>query len=153
MRHHAPDYRQFDFLERGSDERQYCSPGVDLPVVSIMRTKYGQYPEYHTSLDDLSLVTPAGLGGTFEALQKCISLLEANDHYTVACPCEPQLGKRGLYPTLSTATSGYEVREMMNVIAYCDGRHDLIDIAEKIDVPPERCIAIIERLNEHGLLT
>jgi aminopeptidase-like protein len=152
LRHHAPGHREFSFLARGSDERQYCSPGVDLPVVSIMRTKYGEYPEYHTSLDDLSLVTPAGLEGAFQAIKKSIKLLEANDCYSVTCLGEPQLGKRGLYPTLSTATSGEEVRDMMNLIAYCDGKHDLIDIAEKIDVPPERCIAIAARLKEHGLL-
>ena len=152
LRHHAPDYREYGFLDRGSDERQYCSPGVDLPVASIMRTRYGDYPEYHTSLDDLSLVTPAGLYGTCEALTKCIRLLEANDRFQVTCLCEPQLGKRGLYPTLSTAASGTEVREMMNLIAYCDGRHDLIEIAERIGAAPERCIATAERLREHGLL-
>ena len=152
LRHHAPGFKEYTFLKRGSDERQYCSPGVDLPVASIMRTKYGEYPEYHTSLDDLSLVTPGGLEGAFEALKKCIEVIEANDRYQVACRCEPQLGKRGLYPTLSTATSGNEVRDMMNLIAFCDGRHDLIAIAEKIGVPPWECAKIAERLAVHGLL-
>ncbi len=153
LKHHAPGYKQYSFLERGSDERQYCSPGVDLPVASIMRTKYGEYPEYHTSLDDLSLITPGGLGGAFAALKKCIEVLEANHRYQVTCLCEPQLGKRGLYPTLSTATSGMEVRTMTNLIAYCDGQRDLIDIAEKIGVSPEICMTLAAKLRDHGLLT
>jgi aminopeptidase-like protein len=153
LNHHAPDYREFSFLDRGSDERQYCSPGIDLPVVSIMRTRYGDYPEYHTSHDDLSVITPAGLDGAAEAIKKCIDLLEANDTYQVACLCEPQLGKRGLYPTLSTIASGESVRDMMNVIAYCDGQHDLIDIAEKIGLAPMACAKIVEQLADHGVLS
>jgi aminopeptidase-like protein len=152
LKHHAPDYKEYSFLARGSDERQYCSPGVDLPVASLMRSKYGTYPEYHTSLDDLSLISPEGLEGSRQVLTRCLEAIEANDYFQVACLCEPQLGKRGLYPAVSTATSGGSVRAMMNFIAYADGRRDLVDIAKLIGEPLESCIAIARRLQSHGLL-
>jgi aminopeptidase-like protein len=152
MRHHAPDYVEYSYLDRGSDERQYCSPGVDLPVVSIMRTKYSSYPEYHTSLDDLTLTTPSGLEGAFSALQQCVQLLEHNHVYVATTPCEPQLGKRGLYPTLSTRAAGYSVRSMTNVLAYSDGNRDLIAIALHVGLSGAEAISISEQLAEKGLL-
>jgi aminopeptidase-like protein len=145
-------FERFSFLERGSDERQYCSPLVDLPVVSIMRSKYGRYPEYHTSLDDLSLVTQAGLEGSLAVLKQCIEALEVNETFAAVTPCEPQLGKRGLYPDLSTRDSGAEVRTMMNVLAYADGRDDLLAIAERIGAELADCAVIAERLVTAGLL-
>jgi aminopeptidase-like protein len=152
IKHHYPGCVMYSFLERGSDERQYCSPGVDLPIVSLMRSKYGTYPEYHTSLDDLSLISSQGLAGTLGALQRCISLIEANATYRTTCPGEPQLGRRGLYPTLSTRGSANEVQTMMNVLAYADGEHDLTSLADRIGVPAENCIPIIERLLQERLL-
>ncbi|GAA4718813.1 DUF4910 domain-containing protein [Brevibacillus fulvus] len=147
-----PDFVRYTYLDRGSDERQYCSPGVDLPVASLMRTKYGVYPEYHTSLDNLELVTPAGLQGSFELLQECIEALEANRKYRVTCLGEPQLGKRGLYPTLSTKESGKLVRDMMNFIAYADGSNDLIEISNLIGVPVRTLHPFITSLVDNGLL-
>jgi len=149
---HAPDVTAYSFLERGSDERQYCSPLADLPVVSIMRSKYGTYPEYHTSLDDLSLITQAGLEDSLAMMRRCVTALEANETFVAAQPCEPQLGPRGLYPTISTRDSGRSVRSMMNLLAYADGDHDLIAIAERIGEDVADCAAMARRLVDAGVL-
>ncbi len=152
MRHKHPDCIKYSYLERGSDERQYCSPGVDLPIVSIMRSKYGAYPEYHTSLDNLTLVTPKGLDGSYELLQEMIIALEKNEKYKSTCLCEPQMGKRGLYPTLSTKLTADIVRNMMNFMVYADGGNDILDISNIINVPIDELYSIIEKLSENGLI-
>jgi aminopeptidase-like protein len=152
LRSKHPDFRQYSFLERGSDERQYCSPGVDLPVVSLMRTKYREFPEYHTSLDNLELVTPAGLEGSFALHKDCIDLLERSRVYKIRCLGEPQLGKRGLYPTIATKESHRQVTDMLNFIAYADGTNDLIDISNIIQVPVRNLYPIIEKLIAADLL-
>jgi aminopeptidase-like protein len=151
--HVAPDYVTYSFLDRGSDERQYNSPGVDLPIASIMRTKYGRYPEYHTSLDNFDVVTSTGLFGGYEAIRKALEILENNEKLKSTVCCEPQLGKRGLYPTLSTKKSGSIARDMMNLIAYCDGDNDLLSIAEIIKVPAWELFSIVDQLKNHTLLT
>ena len=146
------DYVEYSFLDRGSDERQYCSPGVDLPIATICRTKYGVYPEYHTSLDDLTVISPSGLYGGYEKIKKAIELLEKNNYYKVNVLCEPQLGKRGLYPTISTKASGKIVRTMMNFIAYADGNNDLIDIANIIGVQAEELFDIADKMKTAKLI-
>jgi aminopeptidase-like protein len=152
LTHTVGRHAAYSYLDRGSDERQYCSPGVDLPVVSVMRSKYGTYPEYHTSADDLSLVTPAGLAGGYQVLRDCLNVLEHHGRYRIVTPCEPQLGKRGLYPTLSTKESGNVVRDMMNVLAYCDGRHDLVDLAERCGLSALDVVPILETMMAQGLV-
>ena len=152
LKHHAGTFRRYTYLDRGSDERQYCSPGVDLPIASIMRSKYADYPEYHTSKDNLGFVTPAGLGGGFEALRKAVMAIEANATFRATTPGEPNLGKRGLYPTLSTKDTARQVRSMMNVLAYADGEHDLLSVAEMLDVPVWDLAPIAATLEQHGLL-
>jgi len=147
-----PDFLKYSFLDRGSDERQYCAPGVDLPVVSIMRSKYGTYPEYHTSLDNLDLISEEGLQGAYDILRECLQVLEDNKIYKVCCLGEPQLGKRDLYPTTSIKNSVDKVRKMMNFIAYADGEHDVIDISEKINVPVWELVFIIQDLEKANLL-
>lgn len=149
---HYPEYKRYSFLHRGSDERQYCSPLVHLPLCAICRSKYEEYPEYHTSADNLNLVSPNGLYGAFEVYRKCIDLLENNYMYIVTTPCEPQLGKRGLYPTLSRRGSINETRSMTAFIAYADGKHDLVDISNRINVPIDRLLPIIKKLLDNGLI-
>jgi aminopeptidase-like protein len=118
-----------------------------------MRSKYGTYPEYHTSLDNLSLISPPGLEGAFVALQRCISLIEANATYRATCLGEPQLGKRGLYPSFSGPYgNGWEVHTMMNILAYADGNRDLVGLAERIGVSAESCLPIIANLLRERLL-
>lgn len=151
LQHHYPAYITYSFLKRGSDERQYNAPGVDLPVCVICRSKYGEYPEYHTSADDLSLISSEGLNGAFEVYQKCILSLENNHHYKVTCLCEPQLGKRGLYPTISQKGSYNEVAAMTALIAYADGTNDLIDISNIIKTPVEVLIPIAQKMVKAGL--
>jgi aminopeptidase-like protein len=145
-------FNEYSFLDRGSDERQYCAPGVDLPVGSFMRSKYGEFPEYHTSLDDLNFVTPSGLQGGFEIVQDAISMLETNCFPKINTLGEPQLGKRGLYPNTSTKTSGIEVQDQMNVIAYSDGLNDLIAISKICKISYKKVLHIVNSLRTAGLL-
>ena len=153
LKHHTEKYTHYSFLERGSDERQFCSPGVDLPVCSIMRSKYGTFPEYHTSLDNLSLISPNGLAGSYRALLSAIEILEYNWVYKVTTQCEPQLGKRGLYPNTSDMQQDYsQVRKMTNLLAYADGTRDLIDLADKINESALDLIPIINKLLQAKLI-
>ncbi len=153
LMHIDPEFNRYTWLDRGSDERQYCAPGIDLPIATIMRSKYGEYPEYHTSLDDLSLVTSSGLEGGFTALKKTLEIIEKNVCPKTTVLGEPQLGKRGLYPKLSTKTSGEQVRAMMNLISYCDGQNSLLEIAELIEEPFWELAPIVEKLVDNGLLS
>lgn len=147
-----PNFIKYSFLDRGSDERQYNAPGVDLPLCCIMRSKYGTYPEYHTSMDNLNFISADGLYGAYEVFKDCLELIEKNKKYNVKCLGEPQLGKRGLYPTISKKSSTNEVGSMMNFICYADGTNDLIDISNKIGVPVWELYPIIEKLRKADLL-
>lgn len=153
LRHTDPMFRKYSFLDRGSDERQYCAPGVDLPIATIMRTKYAEYPEYHTSLDDLSLISSTGLAGAYEALRKALSALESNGRFHVNVLCEPNLGRRGLYPTVSTTKSKAQTRRMMDLIAYCDGERTLLQISDVIGVPIWELVPLVRELLAQQLLT
>lgn len=156
LQHTDPNFKRYKWLDRGSDERQYCAPGVDLPIASIMRSKYGEYPEYHTSLDNLNLITPSGLEGGYAAIRRAIEILEQNVYLSVTVICEPQLCRRDLYPTLSikesAKESGEQVRAMMNLISYCDGSLTLLEIANLIEKPFWELTVVVEKLVAHGLL-
>ena len=145
-------YNTYSYLERGSDESQYNSPGVDLNIGSLMRSKYAEYPEYHTSADNLEFVTEKGLYGTLEMYKRCLKVFEYNHKYQRTTLCDPKLDKHGLYPTLSTKDTINQVKNMMNLLAYCDGRHDLIWIADKINVSAEKLIPIVDQLQEKNII-
>jgi Uncharacterized protein conserved in bacteria with an aminopeptidase-like domain len=152
LQFHFPDYICYDFLHRGSDERQYNAPGVDLPVCGVCRSKYEEYPEYHTSADDLSLISEEGLQGSAALMKKCIMALEYNYFYKLSCCCEPQLGKRGLYPTLSQKGNYSDAALVMrDLVAYADGSIDLIEISNRIRTPIDLLIPLIDKLLENGL--
>jgi aminopeptidase-like protein len=147
------DFKIYKWADRGSDERQFCAPGVDLPIASIMRTKYGEYPEYHTSHDKLdTVVTSSGLLGGFNALRCALEALEQNFYPIATVLCEPQLGKRGLYPTLSTKGSGEQVKLMMNLLTWSDGTKSLLEIAENSECPIWELYPVVELLYKHNLL-
>jgi len=152
LKHRAPDYIRYSFLDRGSDERQYCAPGVDLPIASLMRSKYGVYPEYHTSMDDLTLVTPKGLQGGYEVLRDCVTAIEIDRRYQVTVLCEPQMGKRGLYSPLMTRGVERVVKMRMDILTYCDGKHSLLDIADLLGAPVAEIFTFVEELVKHDLL-
>ena len=148
-----PNYKSFNWSERGSDERQYCAPGIDLPVASIMRTKYGEYPEYHTSLDNLdNVVTPDGLFGGFKVVDKCLNLLE-NDGYPITkVLCEPQLGKRGLYPTLSAKKDYQKTNLIMDFLTWSDGKKSILEISDFLNQPMWKILEIVRKLEESELI-
>ena len=146
-------YKKFCWYEdRGSDERQYCMPGIDLPVVNITRSKWNEYEEYHTSLDNFDLVTKKGLDQSLDFYLKCVNVLEENRNYTLKVLGEPQLGKRGLYPTVSDKYTWIKVKNLCNVISMCDGKNDLIDICEFLNITFEECQEIINNLRKGGLI-
>ena len=147
-----PAYKSYSFLQRGSDERQYNAPGIDLPVCAVCRSKYGEYPEYHTSKDNMGLISSSGLQGAYEVYCDIIEALEHNYVYKIQCCCEPQLGKRGLYPTISQKSHYGDTKSMMNFIAYADGTNDLIDISDRIQVPVKELVPIAEMLKKGHLI-
>jgi len=154
LKHTDSNFKAYTWLDRGSDERQYCAPEIDLPVTSIMRTKYGEYNEYHTSLDTLdSVVTPRGLNGGYWVYRRAIEAIEKNKRYRVTVLCEPQMGKRGLYPSLSTKISYKETRLIMDIISLCDGQNSLLEIAEFLNTPIWELYEIVDGLVEQKLLS
>ena len=138
----------------GSDERQYCSPGFDLPVGLLMRTMYATYPEYHTSLDNKSFISFTSLRGILDAYLNIVMALENNIVYkNTVLYGEPQLGRRGLYPALgSRKTMDEKVSAMLWVLNLADGTRDLLAIAEESGLPMKRLVGAAEDLYRAGLL-
>lgn len=143
-----------DFFPMGSDERQYCSPGFDLPMGSLMRTMYYHFPEYHTSADNLQLVTGKHLGDTITMYCKVLEALESTRTYTRVDPFgEPQLGRRGLYdPIGGPKISDAGRQALMWVLNYSDGKHSLLDISLRAKLPLETVSEAAHVLESQGLL-
>ncbi len=123
------NYKRHSFLKRGSDERQFNSPGIDLPIASIFRSKYAEYPEYHTSLDDFKLVTIRGLIGGFKVAKKAINLILEQIYPKNKILCEPHMSKRKLYPTLSKKDTNYFSESIMDFLQYADGKNNINEIS------------------------
>ncbi len=127
------NFKKYSFLDRGSDERQYCSPGIELPVCGFSRSI--NYPEYHTSLDNFKVVTEKGLQGSFEVFKNIIDALEMGLYPKSNILCEPNLGKRNLWPNLSKRenyTEDYMLR--LNLIAYANGKNNIFKISKLLNL-------------------
>lgn len=145
-------FKRYSFLKRGSDERQYNSPGIDLPIASIFRTKYGEYPEYHTSLDNFDVVTLNGVKGGYEVAKLAIQNLMERQIPKVNILCEPQLGKRNLYSNLSFKGSKSSSRNITNFLQYSDGLNDLNGISKKIKIDLRKTKKIFQILKKENLV-
>ena len=152
LKHITDEPKEYSYIERGSDERQFCAPNVNLPVCTLSRTKFGKFKQYHTSNDNLDFVTEKGLQGGFNYIKECINILENNDYYKIKTIGEPQLGKYGLYPTISQKGSADYTRRLTNIIAYLNGENSILDIAEILNVPFNEVLEIIMQLNEKNLI-
>jgi aminopeptidase-like protein len=154
LKHSGQPFEILDFSPYGYDERQYCSPGFDLPVGCFTRTPNGCYPEYHTSADNLEFVKPASLADSFAKCVAVHDLLERNKTYTNVLPkCEPQLGRRGLYQTIGGQSDARQFElAMLWVLNLSDGCHSLLDIAERAGLEFSSINQAADALLTHRLL-
>ncbi len=143
-----------EFTPYGYDERQFCSPGFDLPVGSLTRTPYAEYPEYHTSADDPDFVSPAALADTLAVCREAFAVLDRNRRYVSLSPYgEPQLGRRGLYDALGGRSDAKQAQmAMLWVLNLADGGHDLLDVAERSGLPFDTIAGAADALAGAGLL-
>jgi len=154
LKHSGQDYEIMEFFPYGYDERQYCSPGFNLPVGCLMRTPHGRYPEYHTSADDLNFVRPEFLLDSYKKYLAVIDILENNRTYlNLNLKCEPQLGKRGLYRLIGgDRETGFDQMSLLWVLNLSDGSHSLLDIAERANYEFRLIKNAAEALLKSGLL-
>lgn len=150
------DFIEYSFIkDRGSDERQYCSPGVDLPMVSIMRSKYGEYFQYHTSLDNMDFISPEGLDLSYKMHEECIEILEGNYQYRSTILCEPFLSKRGHNYKIIGGEENDKSKSsklLLDILIYCDGTYDIIDIAKLLGQYAYDLLPTFKFLEEEGLI-
>lgn len=154
LKHSGDAHALIDFFPYGYDERQYCSPGFNLPVGCLMRTPHGEYPEYHSSADNLDFVKPESLAHSYTRCIELFDLLECNRTYQNQNPkCEPQLGRRGLYRAIAgQQDKQFKELVLLWVLNLSDGQHTVLDIAERAEVPFHRVHAAVEALLKVGLL-
>jgi aminopeptidase-like protein len=154
LKHCAQDHQITEFSPYGYDERQFCSPGFDLPVGCLMRTPHGRYPEYHTSADNLDFVHPSALSESFAIVLSVLDVLENNRTYLNQNPkCEPQLGKRELYHAIGGQTRArLDELAMLWVLNLADGRHSLLDTAERSGCAFQDIRRAADLLRDHDLL-
>ncbi|HMF49197.1 MAG TPA: DUF4910 domain-containing protein, partial [Candidatus Saccharimonadales bacterium] len=153
LKHSGADYEIAEFIPYGYDERQYASPGFNLPVGCLMRTPNGRFPEYHTSADNLDFVRPDYLEDSFAKAVSALSILETNKTYLNQNPkCEPQLGKRGLYRATGGENERSREMTLLWVLNLSDGQHSLLDIAERSGLRFDSVGMAASELLAHGLL-
>ncbi|PJI09839.1 MULTISPECIES: DUF4910 domain-containing protein [Clostridium] len=154
LKYSGAQYKVLDFFPWGSDERQFCSPGFNLPVGSLMRTPYGYYGEYHTSADNFNFVDKKSIADTFDKYIKIIFIIENNNAYLNLNPkCEPRLGKRNLYGSLGgRMLYEYDETAMFWILNQSDGKNSLLDISEKSNIDFFRIKNAADALLNAGLL-
>jgi aminopeptidase-like protein len=154
LKQSGEDFGVDEFIPYGYDERQFCSPGFDLPVGCLMRTPHGRFPEYHTSADDLSFVQPASLADSLSKCMAALSIVDNNGTFLNLNPkCEPQLGRRGIYRSYAEQKDGGKIEKaLLWVLNLSDGRHSLLDIAEKSGIHFDIIKEAVDILLKHDLL-
>jgi aminopeptidase-like protein len=154
LRHSGESAEILEFSPYGYDERQYCSPGFNLPVGCLMRSVWGTFPEYHTSADNLEFIVPRQLSGSLRTCAAILDVLECNQRYCNLNPyCEPQLGRRGLYRPTGGDAVGVEISARLWTLNLSDGQHSLLDIAERSGIPFSAISDAAELLCQNGLLS
>jgi aminopeptidase-like protein len=154
LRHQSEPFEILDFVPYGYDERQYCSPGFNLPVGCLMRSVWGSFPEYHTSADNLSFIRPESLARSLHLCESIVEVLENNTCYVNQNPfCEPQLGRRNLYPATGGKAIEQERLALLWVLNLSDGANSLLDIAERSQLPFSVIRSAAQKLSGGGLLT
>lgn len=144
--------KMYSYLDRGSDERNYGFPNIDLPVVGLTRTKYGRYSEYHTSLDNLDFISPILLDQSLDMLKNLVEEIEDDtEYYIVDSIGEPCLCRRNLIPRRSFKNISDYNKKVRNVMVYCDGNHSVSDIADKLQISVEEVRNIIVALGYQKL--
>ena len=153
LKDYSPTHEVIDFFPFGYDERQFCSPGINLPMGALMRTPHGKFAEYHTSADDLEFIKAENLAGSLELCRNIVELLEDNRTYLNLNPkCEPQLGRRGLYGSIGGQSGKERELALLWVLNFSDGSHSLLDIAERSGMSFARIADAAGALKDSGLL-